>query len=185
MDAERGRVGSFVGGSSCVQIADHPALQGNAAFSISAWIKPDVLAPSSFGIVSKRVDFGNTTAYSFFVWDNATNENRLYVDVEGEDTRFELPTDNFLDTWRQVAMVFDGTREQSTRIRLFVDGAFRAFAPEVATTVTVPAVPPVVSVGCLPLGGPAQSMVGLIDDVVFWSRALDDSEVTAWYEATR
>lgn len=187
-DPERGRVGELVGGASCVIVPDAPELRGGGALTASAWVRPTQLAPGSFGVVSKRVNFGANTAYSVFLWtanNGSGTVNHLYVDIDAEDDRFEDPGDEFLDTWRQITVVFDGSQPTAQRVAIYVDGAFRTHAPETSSTIGVPALPPDVYVGCLPLGGPAQSLVGRIDDVMLWSRALPAAEVAAWYQATR
>nr|HEX4313435.1 hypothetical protein [Kofleriaceae bacterium] len=43
---------------------------------------------------------------------------------------------------------------------------------------------PDVAIGCLPLSGPAQSLVGELDEVVIWNRALPATDVAAWYAQT-
>lgn len=187
-DAERGRVGELVGGTSCIIVSDAPELRGGSALTLSAWIRPAALAPSSFGIVSKRVDFGISTAYSLFVWTSDSGSgtaNHLYVDIDTENERFENPTDEFLGAWHQVTTVFDGARPSAERVAIYVDGALRSYAPESSSAIATPAAPPDVHVGCLPLSGPAQSLVGRIDDVTLWSRALSAAEVSGWYTATR
>lgn len=187
-DSIRGRVGELVGGTSCIVVQDAPGLRGGAALTLSAWILPATLAPNSFGIISKRTDFGVDTAYSVFLWTSSMGTggvNHLYVDVEAENERFEDPTDELLDTWHQVTIVYDGTLAPQQRITIYVDGAFRTRAPESASSISTPTTPPDVHVGCLPLVTPAQSLVGRIDDVMLWDRALPASDVAAWYDATR
>lgn len=187
-DPERGRVGELVGGTSCVIIPDAPELRGGGALTVSAWVRPTELTPASFGVVSKRTNFTVDTAYSVFVWassDGTGPVNHLYVDVDTENERFELPTEEFLNTWRQVTVVFDGAQPLAQRVAIYVDGTLRAHAPETSSTIPTPGSPPDVHVGCLPLGGPAQSLVGRIDDVMLWDRALSGAEVAGWYGATR
>jgi hypothetical protein len=38
--------------------------------------------------------------------------------------------------------------------------------------------------GCLPLGGPAQSLVGQMSDAALWPRALTAGEIADWYALT-
>ena len=117
-DAERGRVGVFNGGTDCVVVSDAPGLRGGSAMTISAWVRPTELSPGSFGVVSKRTDFLVDTAYSVFVWSSSAGTgpvNHLYVDIDTEDDRFESPTDEFLNAWRQITMVYDGSRAMNQR----------------------------------------------------------------------
>ena len=73
----------------------------------------------------------------------------------------------------------------SQRIRYYVDGNFTFAAPETSASIAPPQMEPNLSVGCLPLSGPAESFIGALDDVVIWRRALASSEVAGWYMATR
>ncbi|NVB80623.1 MAG: LamG domain-containing protein [Kofleriaceae bacterium] len=186
-DPERGTVGKFVGGTSCVYIPDAPELRGGSAVTVSAWVRPEQVTPDGYGIVSKRTNYMADAAYTVFVWASASGAgpvNHLYVDVDTENDRYEDPIDTLLNTWHQVTMTYDGSRIPNERIAVYFDGAFRAFATETASSIPVPEVPPPVAIGCLPINGPAQSLVGKLDDVIIWSRALPASEVTEWYDAT-
>lgn len=186
-DPERGAVGKFVGGTSCVYIPDAPELHGGSAVTVSAWVRPEQLSADGFGIVSKRTTYQADAAYTMLVWassSGAGSVNHLYVDIDTENDRYEDPIDTLLDTWHQVTMVYDGSRGLNERIAVYFDGTFRAYANESATSIPVPPTPPPVAIGCLPLNGPAQSLVGELDDVIIWSRALSASEVTDWYTAT-
>lgn len=186
-DPIRGRVGELVGGNSCITVADTVGLRGGAALTMSAWVRPSAVAPGSFGIMSKRIAFGDSTAYSMFLWTDTAGTgatNHLYVDIDGEAERFELLSDTFLNDWHQVTTVFDGGKPMAQRIAIYVDGSFRTFAPEAAASITNFASVPALAIGCLPLNGPAQSLVGRIDDVVLWSRALPAQDVAAWHTAT-
>lgn len=186
-DPIRGRVGELVGGDSCITVADSVGLRGGAALTMSAWVRPGAVAPGSFGIMSKRIAFGDSTAYSMFLWTDTAGTgatNHVYVDIDGETERFELLSDTFLDDWRQVTTVFDGAKPMAQRIAIYIDGSFRTYAPESAATITDFASRPDLAIGCLPLNGPAQSLVGRIDDVVIWSRALGAADVATWHTVT-
>jgi hypothetical protein len=188
-DPVRGRVGRFVGGTSCVEVPDAPALRASDVLTVSAWIEPAMLSPDGMGVVSKRVDFMADTEYSVFVWasnEGSGSDNELYVDVDTENDRGADPTTVYADNvWHQVTVVYDGTRPASERITFYVDGNLTHVMPESSATIAPPAVEPDLAVGCLPLSGPAQSFVGAIDDVVIWRRALSSADVAAWFAATR
>jgi hypothetical protein len=187
-DGERGRVGELVGGASCIVVKDAPELRGGAALTISAWVRPESPAANSFGIVSKRTDYGVDAAYSVFIWtskNGAGTVNHLYVDIDTENDRFENPSDELLGTWHQVTVVYDGALAGIQRVAIYVDGTFRTNASESSPAIPTPSTPPDLYVGCLPLGAPAQGLVGRIDDVMFWDRALPASEVLGWFDATR
>ncbi|MCW5807473.1 MAG: LamG domain-containing protein [Deltaproteobacteria bacterium] len=187
-DPERGRVAELAGGAGCVQVADATGIQPTTKLTVSAWIKPTALAPSSFGIVSKRVDFGDNTAFSVFLWtDNSGGlSNQVYVDIDTENDRTVDPTTSYLDAWRQITVVYDGALAVPSRVQFFADGALTFTASETSAIITQPATAsPPLSIGCLPLGTPAQGFVGRISDVAVWDRALSAAEVQAWYAATK
>jgi len=187
-DADRGAVAELAGASSCIVVPDAPNLRGGSALTISAWVRPVGVTTASYGIISKRTDFMSNTAYSMFLWassDGTGSVNHLYVDIENEDQRFEDPGPEFLGTWRQITVVYDGNLAQAQRVSIYVDGALSAVAAEAATNIAVPTSPPAVHVGCMPLGTPAQGLIGRIDDAMLWSRPLTATEVMAWYAATR
>jgi hypothetical protein len=187
-DPVRGQVGMFVGGTSCVEVPDAPALRATDALTMSAWIKPAMLTPDSFGVVSKRVDYMTDDEYGMFIWasdDGSGPVNELYVDIDTDNDRGADPTTTYADNvWHQVTVVYDGTRPASGRIQFYVDGNLTHAMPETSASITPPEVEPDLSVGCLPLSGPAQAFVGAIDDVAIWRRALTPADVAAWFAAT-
>jgi len=189
VDPQRGRVGTFMRPTGCIEVPGSPSLRATDALSISAWIKPAMLSPGGFGVVSKRIDYMASTEYSVFVWASnagAGPTNQLYVDIDTENDRESDPTTTLADAeWRQVTVVYDGTQPMSQRIRYYVDGNFTFAAPETSAAIAAPQAEPNLSVGCLPLSGPGESFIGSLDDVVLWRRALGSSEVAAWYMATR
>lgn len=187
VDGQRGTVGLFSGGTACVQVANAEALQPTSALTMSAWVFPAAQAPGSFGVVSRRSDFGVDASYSFFIWtDNngAGTTNQLYVDLDTENDRVPDPNASLLNQWRQLTVVYDGTLPAPSRVVFYVDGVRSFTALETSRTIAPPTSSPPLSIGCLPLAGPAQGLVGRIDDVVLWSRALSADEVARWHAAS-
>ncbi|HEY5933481.1 MAG TPA: LamG domain-containing protein [Kofleriaceae bacterium] len=188
VDGQRGTVGMFGGGTACVQVANATALQPTTALTMSAWVYPVAEAPGSFGVVSRRSDFGVDTAYSFFIWTNdngAGTTNQLYVDLDTENDRVQDPTTSLLNQWRHLTVVYDGTQPAPSRVVFYVDGVQSFTAMETSRTITPPTGTPPLSIGCLPLTGPAQGFIGRLDEVVLWSRALAADEVAMWHDASR
>ncbi len=177
----RGRAGSFPGGAGCVNVPASAALHANGALTLSAWVFPTALnGVTEYGVLSKRTNFGQDTEYSVFVW---TSDN-VYVDVDTENDR--EPGGNVAlvnDTWQQLTVTYDGALAGAERVHIYVNGALDLTKAE--TSATVPLSGAGLSVGCLPLGGPAQGWVGKLDEVVVWNRALSSAEVAAWYQQTR
>ena len=184
VDAVRGHVGTFVGGTSCVTTPDAFDLHMKSGLTISAWIKPTMVPPGnpdSFGVVSKRTSIGVADEYSVWLDTNSMIE----VDIDGENDRSADPNATYLNTWRQITVVYDGTLPAAMRTKWYVDGALSNTHTETSAVIT-PGVPEAgLAVGCLPLNGPAQSMVGSMDEVVVWNRALTDGEIATWYTATK
>jgi hypothetical protein len=175
----RGRAGSF-DEPMCVLIPDSLRLRASAALTLSAWVYPTGLdTVNELGIISKRVDFQVKAEYSMFLW----TANKAWVDVDTEDDRFDGSLDFVNNKWQQLTVVYDGARPAMSRVQVYVDGALDRTAPETSAAVTPFGAP--LSVGCLPLSGPAQSFVGQLDEVVVWQRALDAGEVMQWYAATK
>lgn len=186
-DGVRGRAGLFAGDPGCVQITDASMLQPTGALTASAWLFPTALSPNSFGVLSRRDSFGVNTSYSVFIWlgDSGGTTNQLYVDIDGENDRVANPNAAFLDEWHQITVVYDGALATAERVRFYVDGAPSFTAPETSSSIAPGTGSPPLSIGCLPLGSPAQSFIGRLDEVVLWERALTGDEVARWYAATK
>lgn len=179
-DSVRGRVARTTDG--CITVPDSPRLRPHGAFTVSAWIQPNCMCDDE-GIVAKRTGFGTDSAYAMYLSKNGGADYHLWVDVDTENNRFEHTGDAFVLDWRQVTMTFDGAREASERVAIYIDGELKTYVAEDSTTVAVPqGTPPPVSIGCLPNGG--TSLNGLVDDVAIWSRALSETEVGAWHMRT-
>src|SRR5262249_41990652 len=153
------------------EVADAPDLRAAGALTVSAWIDPTALAPASFGVVSKRVDYQVDTEYSVFVWTDGNgvgSTNQLYIDLDTENDRVADPAATFLDAWKQITVVYDGSLGEAERVRFYVDGELSYVAGETSPSIGAPMTEPPLYIGCLPLSGPAQAFVGRIDEVAIW-----------------
>lgn len=122
-------------------------------------------------------------ADEYSVW--LDTNSMIEVDIDGENDRSPDPNATYLNTWRQITVVYDGTLATAMRTKWYVDGALSNTHTETSAVIT-PGVPEAaLAVGCLPLNGAAQSMVGSIDEVVVWNRALAEAEIATWYTATK
>ncbi len=175
----RGRAARFAG-TGGITIPDGPNLAATNALTMSIWVYPTALDGSAtFGLISKREDFGVKTAYSLFLWTG----DAAYVDVDAENDRFASPITFTNNQWKQITVVYDGTLAETMRVRGYVDGALAFTAPETSASIAPSDAP--LSIGFLPLSGPAQHMVGLLDEVVIWHRALSSAEVALWFTRTK
>jgi hypothetical protein len=171
-----GTAARFDGG--CVVFDSTPAFDPGPTLSIALWIRPrnlDGVAPH--GLVSRRVDFQAESQFTFFLWLN----NRLWVDLETENDRFEGTRSIPNDVWTHVALVYDGRVDAGVRARVYVDGQLDAEAPETSASLPPRTIP--VVLGCLPnpSGGTDQSYDGDMDEVALFSRALSQAEVASLY----
>jgi len=170
-DGRFGRAGLF-DGASWVEIADHTTLRPSNHLTMSAWVRPtDLGTRDSYGIFSKRDAFGASTSYTLYLDTNG----HLTCDIQMEDDRFASEAPLVLDRWTHIAVVFDGERPESERVRMFVDGELERVAPETAETIDR-SFRAQVRIGDLPGGG--QPFIGKIDEVAIWTRALSDDEIT-------
>jgi hypothetical protein len=187
-DPVRGRVGEFVGAGNidCIQVPDRASLRGGTAVTMSAWVDArPLLVDGAYGIISKRLASGVSDEYGMWIETGAGQTNFLSTEVDGYNDRFALPAEKFVDKWRHVTIVYDGTRTATERIAVYTEGLFRSFARETSSAVSDFTNLAPLSIGCLPQNGIEQSMKGRLDDVVVWSRALSAAEVSAWYTATK
>ncbi|MFM2416080.1 MAG: hypothetical protein RL385_803 [Pseudomonadota bacterium] len=166
-----GRAGQF-DGASWIEVPDAPSLRPSAGLTVSAWFNWTDTGTSRWpGIVSKRMAFQVESAYALFL----SPDNHVQVDIAGEDNRFASLGTITRDAWHHVALVFDGTQESATRVRLYIDGALDRSAPE--SSATIPPYTPTLMLGNLVSGG--DLFVGNLDEVALWTRALTESEVAA------
>lgn len=183
----RGRAAQLTKRADCIDVADSPRLRPAGELTVSAWVRPSALSAASqeaFGVVSKRLRKDVDDSYNVSLWTG----NKVWVELESADDRFAGNAELVNDRWTQVTVVYDGSQAAVERVRVFLDGQLDRVGPETAPTLSGSPVP--LRVGCMPGvddSGVAtnQGFLGLLDDVVVWTRALGDAEVADWYELSR
>jgi hypothetical protein len=158
-DAVGGRIGPgllFDGGGSSelVEVPDSLSLDVTGDFTLSAWVRPDSIAPSPsfFGVVSKSG--GGANAYGAFV------DRSPFVPTARVDTVTLPATANpgpVAGTWYHYAVVFDDAANQ---LRFYWNGA------ALGSVVTTAATPPV-NASTLQIGaeGWDDYWLGMLDEV--------------------
>jgi len=177
----RGRAGRF-DGTGCITIADAPELRPTTQLTMSAWVLPTALNDvDAYGVISKRVDMETQSAYNLFLW----TEDHAWVSIEGNGDRFANRTPLVNNRWTQLTVVYDGSRAQAERVRVFVDGGIDVAGSEMAASIAPHTSP--LQIGCMPSPS-SQTMQyfrGSLDEVAIWTRALSDPEVGQWFTATK
>lgn len=168
-DGKFGQAASF-DGDGWITVPDSESLDGASALTMSAWVNFEYSGGDySSGVISKRAGFGDRTSYALFFWA----ESKLWVDIDYETERFSSSSALELNRWYHVAVVYDGAAEGAERVRLYVDGALDSIAYEASTE--IPDYGSDLEVGRLVNGG--NTMIGMIDEVAVWRRALEVDEI--------
>ncbi len=119
-DATRGRVVNLSDSpaNQLASVPDEAAFNSMSALTIAFWVRPSGLNGDPRFIISKRT--GPTDGvFSVFFHTN----NRLWVDLDGNNNRFSSNTVFANNTWYHIALVFDGSLPLSERVSLYVNGA--------------------------------------------------------------
>ncbi|MEP4891283.1 MAG: DUF6701 domain-containing protein [Aliiglaciecola sp.] len=116
--------GEFDGVDDYVVSTNGDNLDELTTMTISAWIKASSFnqtnGTDSRGILSKGPDGVDEVSYGAFFTNSGGN--RLQVDIDGSNDRFQSNTNFVEDTWYHIAIVFDGTQDESERVKLYVNG---------------------------------------------------------------
>jgi hypothetical protein len=165
-------LGGWFDGTGYIDLGDNASLRPSTAFTLVAWIYPTMLnGTDAPGIAAKRQAYLDSTAFAVFVW----TDNRLYVDVEGENDRFSSTATIPTNEWTHIAVVFDGGLAQASRTAVYFNGNLDSTHTETSASITASSAP--FEVGRLRTGG--QGFVGGLDDVAFFRRALSAEEIRA------
>lgn len=178
-DAVRGPVGSF-SDMACVDVANAATLHGAGALTMAAWVRPIALDGStSNGIISKRNDKGHESEFGLFLW----TRYHVWIDL-GDSDRYEGSTSMVNNQWAQVTAIFDGSKPDPDRVRLYVNGHRDTQLIHSTTgnlTTTLPTYTAPLHIGCVPAPSATpptqQTFQGQLDDVTIWNRALNDDEI--------
>jgi hypothetical protein len=166
-----GRAGSFPGAAGCVAVRGGESLRFGSDVSVTAWMMPTGLGRGvAQGIAAKRVNFQQASEFAFFVGTG----DRLTVDVDTEDDRFEAGPVLTNGRWYHVAFAYDGEHQAVT---VYLNGAAVGQHSERAQSITPFGSP--LWVGCLPEGTPSQGFIGLLDDVAIWGESLSAADIAA------
>lgn len=157
-------------GDGWITVPDSDSLDASTELTLSAWVNFGYVGGGySPGIISKRLGFNDNTAYALFLWD----QNKVWVDVDYETDRFGSSAVFETNRWYHLAVVYDGKAQTAERVRLYVDGNLDTIASE--TSGEIPAYGCDLEVGRLVNGG--HTMIGMIDEVAVWRRALGADEI--------
>ncbi|WP_408098108.1 LamG domain-containing protein [Peredibacter sp. HCB2-198] len=165
---------AYFDGTRYVGTPDYDQLEGHQKFSIATWVRPTNLAVGiGQAVVAKRNDYNNEQSFDFFFYTG----NKLNVDIDGADNRFESRFVFENDKWYHIVVTFDGTQPSNNRVRLYVNGHLDTIATENATAI------PNYSAYLLfgNMGGGPYEFYGQIDEVVFWNETLNYDEVMYMY----
>ena len=117
-----------------VEILDDDKLDGSNGLTYFVVIRPNNLNNSAAqGILGKRITFTNPAqyAYTWFFWTN----NRMYVDVNTQNDRFNTTNGFSNGTNYILSMEFDGTAPRNERSKLYNAGEVVRVSGESTTTI--------------------------------------------------
>ena len=152
-----------VDGGGAVVVGDLFDFAGAAAYSLEAWIKPDVAGGEFYDFFSKRS--GPQNGYVFYVRKNAdgtTTAQFEHLSASGARGASRLLK---LRSWQHVVVTFD----PAAGIRLYVDGLSSPGYSDVGAAPQDSTVP-------LQLGG---GLLGSLDEVAIYDRALTPERIAA------
>ena len=177
-DATRGPVGNF-SNNACIDVANTAQLHGSGGLTMSAWVHPIALdGTTSNGIISKRNDKNKQSEFGLFIWV----DYRVWIDL-GDSDRYEGGTSIANNQWSQITAIFDGTRPDADRVRLYVNGRRDTLSHTTTgnLTTTLPSYTAPLHIACTPapsaMPPTQQTFQGQLDDVTIWNRALNDDEL--------
>ena len=163
----------FDGVNGLVTVPDAPALDNTSAFTLAWWFRADAYPGDSAGLVCKRINISTDNAYTTYL---KAADRHIYVDIDSSNNRFASAALIQTSLWYHVALVFDGSLPSSQRAKLWVNGNLDTTATETSTAIPDYA-SSVLIANTHP--GAANWFTGLIDDVRFYRRALNPTEIIA------
>jgi hypothetical protein len=161
----------FDGTNGLVTIPDAPTLDNTSAFTLAWWFRADAYPADSAGLVCKRINISTDNAYTTYL---KAADQHIYVDIDSSNNRFAITTLIQTGVWYHVALVFDGSLPSVQRASLWINGGLDTTAAE--TSAAIPDYASNVLIANTHPGA-ANWFTGLIDDVRYYRRALNPSEI--------
>jgi hypothetical protein len=161
----------FDGTNGLVTVPDAATLDNTSAFTLAYWFRADAYPADSAGLVCKRINISTDNAYTTYL---KAADQHIYVDIDTSNNRFASTALIQTGVWYHVALVFDGSLPASQRTQLWINGALDTTAAE--TSVAIPNYASNVLIANTHPGA-GNWFTGLIDDVRFYRRALNSSEI--------
>ncbi|MBX3022553.1 MAG: LamG domain-containing protein [Bdellovibrionales bacterium] len=166
-----GRAMQFAANNDRIVVADVGEYDNTDKLSISAWVYPTSLTGTR-GIISKRVDStAVNSSYGIFF-----NSGALTIDIHTANDRFTANKVFEVGHWYHIVVVYDGALTAAQRVSVYVDGVLDKVGSE--TSASIPDTAADLQIGRL--GGSA-SLIGSLDEVAIWRRALTPTDVTHLY----
>ncbi len=163
---------SLNGTSQYVTVLDEYSLDLTTGMTLAAWVKPAKLGTQN--IIKKTT---STTNPGFEL--SLSSGQKVFVRINGSATyRIDSTTSYPIDgnTWMHVTATYDGTN-----IRLYVNSVLEGTKPGVTITANATNL----GIGAEPATTPANYLMGTIDDVRVYNRALTLTEIQALYNNHR
>lgn len=157
-------------GTGYARVADADVLDDTSQFTMAMWAFPTNLDGQARALVSKRVSSSSNISYSAFFYTG----NKLYIDIDGSGDRFASNTTFANNTLYHIAIVYDGTQPQASRVKLYVNGVLDKTAGE--TSSAIPNYASDLHFGIMNAGY-ATKLAGRFDDFKLDNEALTPSQI--------
>lgn len=188
-----GKIGSSVSiegatnSTSAVLVPDNANLPSGNAMTVEAWVSQDLWGSDKAIASHWSYSFDAPQRSGSWAFQTGTNNNlRVFIANGLTD-----PGDNYVDTdvntwnsfatWRHVAMVYDGTQSQANKVKVYINGVLVGSTAYGTLPSTLENSTGALSIGSFP--GLGRAMVGAIDHVKLFNRALSSAEIAAEYAA--
>ena len=157
-------------------IPDADQLDGSAAFSVSFWIMPTALNNKHQVILKK--ENSDDYSYEFYFYDDGL----IHIALQGNQQADEVQSVTQLVEWNwyYVTFVFDGSASADQRLKLYINGELDAV--EASQNTEMHASAPNVLLGGAGADDEAP-LLGLLDEVRIYQRALSSGEISGVYLA--
>jgi hypothetical protein len=176
-----GQAFSFAGNPNRVLIPDSPNFELTNSLSIAAWVYPKA---NSWHVLERTCGFApacKLAAYTFGMDNAGKFIFEISNDISGAKERVSAPIE--FSHWTQVTATLDGVQGE---MRLYLAGVL--VAKKVTSVRPIgaldPALQPGIAIGNTPAGG-GYPFIGLVDEVLLYSRSLSPAEVTGLATLTR